>query len=357
MAVAAITTMQQEAAEEVDMLAANIEGRLTAKVIDDWKEAVASYVRSSIFPRKQWVKDHEIQWGSGIQKIICMKTLGRYSPRWEEFWEEQGGMEVVRKTIGRRRQSSADGQKKNFRSEYMVVLSESIAVWNLMPVLYCNVEWMEAANRNGRNGTEQVVGLEPPKPEKLEMEMRTNSKQYIQFVTRMLPPVYGKEIWNEAAGKTKLSEFVTASQEAFALLLYKNGYEAWSWMLSDTSSSSDGDGNEAPEVPTFKYTSRSNNRVTGRNSGWTVEGLTAFNTLYGMVTKDREENGEVFDEALLYYYEERNTKKRRRAPIEDRGKRQRLKICDDLAGLVEETLESNTLPLGDEEIGAVVVGV
>jgi hypothetical protein len=50
------------------------------------------------------------------------------------------------------RQSSADGQKKNFWSEYMVVLSENIVVWNLvMPVLYCNVEWMEAANRNGRN--------------------------------------------------------------------------------------------------------------------------------------------------------------------------------------------------------------
>jgi hypothetical protein len=62
--------------------------------------------------------------------------------------------------------------------------------------------------------------LEPPKAEILEVEMRTNGKQYIvQFVTRVLPPVYGKEIWNEVAGKTKLSNFVTASQEAFALLL------------------------------------------------------------------------------------------------------------------------------------------
>jgi hypothetical protein len=39
------------------------------------------------------------------------------------------------------------------------------------------------------------------------------------------------------------------------------------------------------------------------------------------------------------------------------GTRQRLKICDDLAGLVDETLESNTLPSGDEESSAVVVGV
>ena len=53
--------MTQEAADEVDMLAADIEGKLTAKDIVAWKEAVASYVRSAIFPRKQWVKDNEIR--------------------------------------------------------------------------------------------------------------------------------------------------------------------------------------------------------------------------------------------------------------------------------------------------------
>jgi hypothetical protein len=207
--------------------------------------------------------------------------------------------------------------------------------------LSCTIEWLEAANRRGRSGTEHL--LEPPTPDILEAGMRKDTKQYIQFVTRMLPPVYGKEIWNEVAVKTRLSDFVTASQEAFALLLYKNGYEAWSWM-SDSSSSSDGDG---AEKPGFKYTSRSKNRVTGRNSGWTVEGLTAFNTLYALVTKDREDNGQAFDDALLKYYEERTTKKRRRDPVEDRGIRQRLEVCDDLAGLVDETS-------GGEENGSLI---
>jgi hypothetical protein len=62
-----------------------------------------------------------------------------------------------------------------------------------------------------------------------------------------------------------------------------------------------------------------------------------------MVTKDREDNGDVFDEALLNYYEQRNTKKRQRVPVEGKGKRQRLTICDDLAGLVDETSASNSL--------------
>jgi hypothetical protein len=73
---------------------------LTAKHIEAWKEVVASYVPSNIFPRKQWVKDDEIFWGSELQQqIICMMTLKIFPTKWQEFWEEQGGMEVVWRTI------------------------------------------------------------------------------------------------------------------------------------------------------------------------------------------------------------------------------------------------------------------
>ena len=206
---------------------------------------------------------------------------------------------------------------------------------------------MEGANRNGRNGSEQIP--EPPKPDILEREMRKDRKQYIQFVIRMLPPVYWKEIWNDVAVKTKLTYFVTVSQEAFALLLYKNGFESWSWMLSDSSSSSDGDGNETQTRPAFKYTSRSEEHVMMRNCGWTVEGLNAFNTLYALVTEDRKDNGSVFDDALLKYYEEKNNKKRRRRPNEERGKRARLEISDDLAGLFAEALGGDDQSTEDDE--------
>jgi len=140
--------VDQLAVEEGEALAADIAGRLTANGIQAWKEAIESFVHSSIFPRKQWVKDDEMHWGSELQKIICKMTLTRFPTRWEEFWEEKGGMEAVHKTLGRRRQLLADGQKKNFPSEYLAVLGEKVALWNLMPVLDCNVEWLEAANRN-----------------------------------------------------------------------------------------------------------------------------------------------------------------------------------------------------------------
>ena len=83
MAVPAGTQVTQEAADEVDMLAADIEGRLTAKDIVAWKEAEATYVRSAIFPRKQWVKDNKIEWGSRIQKIICKMTY--FQQNWKSF--------------------------------------------------------------------------------------------------------------------------------------------------------------------------------------------------------------------------------------------------------------------------------
>ena len=68
--------INQNAVEEIEALAAEIEGTLTAKHVVAWKEAVAGYVRNCIFPRKQWVKDEEICWGSMIQKVICSKAIG-----------------------------------------------------------------------------------------------------------------------------------------------------------------------------------------------------------------------------------------------------------------------------------------
>ena len=219
----------------------------------------------------------------------------------------------------------------------------------LITLLAHSIEWLEGANRTRRVGEECVP--EPPKPDTLEKEMRKESEQYIEFVICMLPPVYGKEIWSEVAEKTKLSAFVTASQEAFALVLYKNGYETWSWMQSDSPSSSlDGDGIETEQRPKFKYTSRSESHIMARNSGWTLEGLDAFNILYTRVVKDREENVDVFDKALLKYYEEMKIKKRRTVQIEEMGWRKRMRISDYLEVLMAEKLGEDHNQSDDGEI-------
>ena len=51
---------------------------------------------------------------------------------------------------------------------------KQFAVVDLMSGLECITEWMEGANRNGRNGTEQIP--KPPRPDILEREMRKDRK-------------------------------------------------------------------------------------------------------------------------------------------------------------------------------------
>ena len=121
-------------------------------------------------------------------------------------------------------------------------------------------------------------------------------------------------------------------------------------MQSD--SSSDGDETGTEKQPNFKYTSRTQTHVMARNSGWSVEGLNYFNILYDLVVKDREENGVRFDDSLLKYYEVKNkNKKRKWNSSEENSSWRNIKMSDDLAGLVEETLGSNIVRLDGEIIG------
>ena len=57
------------------------------------------------------------KWKQKRQNLGLLDTDDHAATKWEEFWEDHGGMEVVRMTIGRKRQSLADGQKKNFQSK------------------------------------------------------------------------------------------------------------------------------------------------------------------------------------------------------------------------------------------------
>ena len=56
----------------------------------------------------------------------------------------------------------------------------------------------------------------------------------------------------------------------------------------------------------------------------------------------------VYD-ALLKYYEEKNNKECRKRPNEERGKRARLEISDDLAGLFAEALGGDDQSTDDAE--------
>jgi hypothetical protein len=139
---------------------------------------------------------------------------------------------------------------------------------------------------------------DPPKPEDfLAVDgLRGNATRYTEFADRMIRAVNGKSRYDPSSSTTLLDDLVPPSQEAFALLLYKNGYENWLWMHNHACMTSDGSdvtvgGEDEVGCPSYMYTRRRGD-MTSRNGGWTRDGMDLFNELYRKVRADRlNDNG------------------------------------------------------------------
>ena len=120
---------------------------------------------------------------------------------------------------------------------------------------------------------------------KLEIMMkRQNEKAYTTFCETVLPMVIGKNVWRHKCYTQLLSEYVSVSDEAFALLLLENSWEMWKHQAEQ-------DENKTTVFKT-KYTVHS--AGTKKNHGWTREGLMRFIALVEEVKKDRNKNGGEF---------------------------------------------------------------
>jgi hypothetical protein len=99
--------------------------------------------------------------------------------------------------------------------------------------------------------------------------------RYTEFADRMIRAVHGKIRYAESATKELLDDMVSPSQEAFALLLYRNGYRHWVWKHGETVTSSvtsditDGpvSGESEEAGPGYQYTTRNKDEVSKRNGG------------------------------------------------------------------------------------------
>jgi hypothetical protein len=174
----------------------------------------------------------------------------------------------------------------------------------------------------------------PPSPESLINDMRNDKNTYALFADYMVRTVHGKCRYAQKAGSKEIlfSDFIPVSQEAFALLLYKNGYKNWIWMHDmNASSSDDTDNSHDEEKPGYQYTSTKAEKgtlFTRRNGGWSEEGMREFNALYAKVKANRAANNGDFDSHYKMHWVETHkpptTKRKRtvRAAI--------VSICDDL---------------------------
>ncbi len=83
---------------------------------------------------------------------------------------------------------------------------------------------------------------DPPKPEELMKDagLRSDVAQCTEFADRMIRAVCGKTRYNPGSSTTLFDDLTAPSQEAFALLLYKNGHDNWVWMHNNACLTSEG---------------------------------------------------------------------------------------------------------------------
>jgi len=121
-------------------------------------------------------------------------------------------------------------------------------------------------------------------------QMRNDYESYTQFCNIALSAVTGKNDWKKNSGTQKISEFVTVSDEAFALLLLENSWEVWLDMskkakLGEAIGKVKRHNSEGGGLMT-KYTT--NGAYVKKNLGWSIEGRRRFVDLVKQVKHDRE---------------------------------------------------------------------
>jgi hypothetical protein len=137
------------------------------------------------------------------------------------------------------------------------------------------------------------------------------------------------------------SECIPVSQEAFALLLCKNGHNNWIWMNDNNASSSDGtDCSNDVEKPGCRCTglrSEKGAMFTRRNGGWSEAGMEAFNSLHAKVKASRAADNGVFDTHCKSHWRSKNCVskyKKRRLTVTPAI----VSMCDDLVDPDEATV-------------------
>jgi hypothetical protein len=206
------------------------------------------------------------------------------------------------------------------------------------------VEWIATTSK----GTEP----DPPTPDNIEENgLRSDVGGYTEFADRMIRAVHGKSRYGNSSTAILLDDLISPSQEAFTLLLYRNGYKNWVWMHNHASLSSEGsedsnvtfegdDEDEEDGCPKYSYTKRTAMDFTSRNGGWSRDGMKKYNTLYKKVQEDRIADAGAFSELYMAHRADLSGKKRKRRK-NDGDESQRLTISDDLGELLT-AMESTT---------------
>jgi hypothetical protein len=124
----------------------------------------------------------------------------------------------------------------------------------------------------------------------------------------LLPAVVGNTTWERKVAVQKVPEFTTVSDVAFCLLALENNWDYWVKVASIEDDSS-----TRTTFPTTKWTSSP--VMSGKNTGWSLEGLERFNELCQIEAADRVENAAVDYDFLVKKQQENNAKHKQKRTV------------------------------------------
>ena len=98
----------------------------------------------------------------------------------------------------------------------------------------------------------------------------------------------GKQHWNAKVSVLLISDFVTFSDEAFALLLIENSWDTWKKAVQDEKSNVDASNARRRGVNGLQTKYTCNGAKVRANGGWRKEGHQRFRELKKEVIEDRK---------------------------------------------------------------------
>lgn len=151
------------------------------------------------------------------------------------------------------------------------------------------------------------------------LELHEGREAYELFTREFIRRIVGEKEWLGNNYRALLSEYCTASDEAYGLLCIENNYDRWTYM-QESKDYKDKSGNAPPALYTNSGNSTGGRGAPKKFQGWSMVGYKRFDTLHKMVKIDRAKLGRTaFEEAMKKFFEEDLVKrnKKRREPETD----------------------------------------
>jgi hypothetical protein len=156
-----------------------------------------------------------------------------------------------------------------------------------------------------------ILKATPTQPIRGLRETET-ANNYLWFCEHFMECVISSADWKLKSRNKRLSEYVTYSLEAFAVLMYYNAFPVWNqrWTVDTVNSvgttSTTVEGSDDDDISTLSgVTPKKGFMFTGESKGarkyegWNNEGMVFYNDLLALVEKQRGHPGCTFEHDLL----------------------------------------------------------